>query len=220
MNIDGLGKKTVELLYEKKLLESVEDIYRLKNKKEQLLALEGFKEKKVQNLLEAIKMSKKRECWRFVKALGIEHIGEVAAKAICERFKEKFLEASKEELLAINGFGEEMANSYIEFMEVNSDKVKRLLNEIELIYPEEKTTSIDSPFSGKTIVLTGTMSLPRPEIKKLLENLGAKVTNSVSKKTDFVIYGEDAGSKLKKAQELGIQTLTQEQMQELLEKSN
>ena len=216
MNIEGLGKKTVELLYQKGLLHSVEDIYRLKEKKEQLLELEGFKERKVNNLLEAIEKSKKAECWRFIKALGIEHIGEVAAKAICQKFKERFLDVSKEELLAINGFGEEMANSYIEFMQVNRDKILHLLKELTLIYPKEQKTK-SSFFSGKTVVLTGTMSRPRPKIKKMLEELGAKVTNSVSKKTDFVIYGEDAGSKLKKAKELGVVTLSEEEMLQKLQ---
>ena len=215
MNIEGLGKKTVELLYEKGLLRSVEDIYRLKDKKEQLLALEGFKEKKVNKLLEAIEKSRTRECWRFIKALGIEHIGEVAAKAICEKFKDKFIDATKEELLSISGFGEEMANSYIEFMQVNRDKVLELLKELKLIYPKEKKIK-ESFFTGKTIVLTGSMSRPRSEIKKMLEELGAKVTNSVSKKTDFVIYGEDAGSKLTKAKELGVATLREEEMEKLL----
>ncbi len=212
MNIDGLGNKIVELLYEKGLVTNVEDIYHLS--REKLLELEGFKEKRVDNLLSAIEDSKKRECWRFIKGLGIEHIGEVAAKKICAKFKENFLEATKEELLEIDGIGEEMAESYIEFMQVNREKVERLLEYIELIMPKEVTK--ESPFTGKTIVLTGSMSRPRSEIKAMLESLGAKVTNSVSKKTDFVIYGEDAGSKLKKANELGVATLTEEELDNML----
>ena len=212
MNIDGLGNKIVELLYEKGLIKSVEDIYHLEQ--ESLLELEGFKEKRVDNLLSAIKDSQKRDCWRFVKGLGIEHIGEVAAKKICEKFKENFLEASKEELLGIDGIGEEMAESYIEFMHVNREKVERLLKFIELTMPQE--ASKESPFSGKTVVLTGSMSKPRGEIKAILESFGAKVAGSVSKKTDFVIYGLDAGSKLTKAKELGVATLTEDEMKALL----
>ena len=214
MNIDGLGAKTVELLYNKGLLRSLEDIYTLKDKRDELLALEGFKEKKVDNLLNSIEESKKRECWRFVKGLGIEHIGEVAAKKICLKFKDNFINATKEELLAIDGFGKEMAESYIEFMQVNKDKVLKLLEYLDLEMPKDVIK--DSPFKGKTIVLTGTMDKPRSEIKQMLESLGAKVTNSVSKKTDFVIYGKDAGSKLKKAQELGVATLTFKEMEEML----
>ena len=214
MNIDGLGSKTVELLYNKGLLKSLEDIYTLKDKRDELLALEGFKEKKVDNLLNSIEESKKRECWRFVKGLGIEHIGEVAAKKICLKFKDNFINATKEELLAIDGFGKEMAESYIEFMQVNKEKVLKLLEYLDLEMPKDVTK--DSPFKGKTIVLTGTMDRPRSEIKDMLESLGAKVTNSVSKKTDFVIYGKDAGSKLKKAQELGVATLSYQEMEEML----
>ena len=214
MNIDGLGKKIVELLYNQKLLTNLEDIYKLKDKREQLLALEGFKEKRVDNLLNAIEGSKKRECWRFIKGLGIEHIGEVAAKKVCQKFKSSFLDATKEELLAIDGFGEEMGESYIEFMDVNRDKVLKLLEYVELEMPKE--VAKESPFKGKTIVLTGTMERPRGEIKEMLESLGAKVTSSVSKKTDFVIYGEEAGSKLKKAHELGIATLTYKEMLDML----
>ncbi len=217
MNIEGLGKKTVELLYKKGILTSIEDIYNLKNKREKLLSLEGFKEKKVNNLLKAIEKSRVIECWRFLKALGIEHIGEVAAKAICNRFKDKFLEVTKEQLLDINGFGEEMANSYLEFLEVNLDKIKRLLNKITLIYPKQEEVK-ESPFSKKTIVLTGKMSKSRSEMKKILEELGAKITNSVSKKTDFLIYGEDAGSKFNKAKNLGVKTISEEEMYNILSK--
>jgi DNA ligase (NAD+) len=215
INIDGLGKKIVELFYNKGLVKTIEDIYTLQEKKEQILALEGFKEKRVNNLLDAIKSSKKVECWRFVKALGIEHIGEVAAKKICQAFKENFLNASFEDIIALDGFGEEMAKSYIEFIEVNQDKILHLLNILEVEYPKD-TTIKQNPFKDKTIVLTGSMSSPRGEIKKMLESLGAKVSSSVSKKTDFVIYGEDAGSKLTKAKELGVTTITEEQMQEML----
>ena len=215
MNIEGLGKKIVELFYQKGLLKDIEDIYKLKDKKEQILALEGFKEKKVNNLLEAIEKSRKVECWRFIKALGIEHIGEVAAKKICSIYKDKFLTLTKEQLINIDGFGEEMANSYLEFMEVNKEKVLRLLNYITLIYPKDVEVK-ESVFKGKSVVLTGTMDKPRSQIKEMLESLGAKVTSSVSKKTDFVIYGEDAGSKLKKAKELGIKSIYYKQMEEMI----
>ena len=212
MNIDGLGEKIIELLYNKGLVKDIEDIYKLEAN--ELLELEGFKEKRVNNLLESIKQSKTQECWRFVKALGIEHIGEVAAKKICLEFKENFINATKEELINIDGFGEEMAESYIEFMQINKEKVLRLLKIITLTYPEEKEIK-NSPFKDKTIVLTGTMDKPRGKIKELLESLGAKVTNSVSKKTNLVIYGEDAGSKLKKANELGVETLYYKEFEEM-----
>jgi DNA ligase (NAD+) len=217
MNIDGLGKKIVELLVKEGLIKDIVDLYNLKA--EDLLKLEGFKEKKVNNLLNAIEASKGIECARFINALGIEHIGEVASKKICEKFGVDFLDITKEEILEIDGFGEEMAESLIEFIRVNKDKIIKLKEIINPKNPEIKETK-ESPFSSKTIVLTGTMSKPRGEIKKMLESLGAKVTNSVSKKTDFVIYGEDAGSKYDKAISLGVATLTEEEMNKMIGENN
>ena len=211
LNIEGLGDKIVKLLYDKGLVKSVLDLFELK--KEDLLKLEGFKEKKVNNLLNAIESVRGAECWRFVNALGIEHIGEVASKKICQRFGIDFLNATKEELLDIEGFGEEMAESVLEFLRVNKELVTKLLSIINPKNPDIKEIK-ESPFTGKTVVLTGTMSEPRSNIKEELENLGAKVTNSVSKKTDFVIYGEDAGSKLEKAKKLGVKTISESEMRE------
>jgi len=213
LNIEGLGDKIVKLLYDKGLIKSVLDLFELK--KEDLLKLEGFKEKKVNNLLNAIESVRGAECWRFVNALGIEHIGEVASKKICQRFGIDFLNATKEELLDIEGFGEEMAESVLEFLRVNKELVTKLLSIINPKNPDIKEIK-ESPFTGKTVVLTGTMSEPRSNIKEELENLGAKVTNSVSKKTDFVIYGEDAGSKLEKAKKLGVATISEDKMREMI----
>ena len=214
LDIDGLGKKIVEQLYNEGLIKSVLDLFTLKE--EDLLKLEGFKEKKAQNLLKAIAAVKGAPCWRFVNALGIEHIGEVASKKICESFGLDFLDLSKEALLGLEGFGEEMAESFLEFMRVNRSLVEKLMALIEPVAPEKKEIK-ESPFTGKTVVLTGSMSKPRSEIKAMLESMGAKVTNTVSKKTDFVIYGEDAGSKYDKAKSLGVTLLTEDEMNQLLE---
>ncbi len=209
LNIEGLGKKIVEQLYEAGLAKSVVDLFSLTE--EQLLQLEGFKHKKAQNLLKAIESVKGVECWHFVNALGIEHIGEVASKKVCEYFGLYFLDATKEELMAIEGFGEEMADSLIEFSRVNRELVERLMEIIQPVAPKKREVK-ESAFTGKTVVLTGSMSKPRSEIKELLESMGAKVTNTVSKKTDFVIYGEDPGSKYEKAQQLGVALLSEEEM--------
>ena len=117
--------------------------------------------------------------------------------------------------MELDGFGEEMAESVLEFVRVNQQMIKKLF---ELIKPtvEKKTEAAENPFKGKVVVLTGSMSQSRNEIKQMLENLGAKVTGSVSKKTDFVIYGEDAGSKYDKAVKLGVETLTEQQMREMI----
>ena len=213
MNIEGLGGKIVELLVKKSLIKDIIDLYYLK--KEDLLSLEGFKEKKVNNLLRSINNTKGIECWRFINALGIEHIGEVASKKLCEKFGVEFLDITKEEILEIDGFGEEMAESLLEFIRVNKEKIEKLKAIIQPNNPQKQEIK-QNPFNGKTIVLTGTMSKPRSEIKKMLENLGAKVSSSVSKKTDFLIYGDNAGSKYDKAISLGIKTLSEEEMKELI----
>jgi len=163
--------------------------------------------------LNAIEKSKGVECWRFINGLGVEHIGEVASKKICQTYGLELMSLSKDELMALDGFGEEMAESFLEFMRVNSDKVARLL---EIIQPQApKLEEIqESAFTSKTIVLTGSMSKPRGEIKAMLEKMGAKVTGSVSKKTDIVIYGEDAGSKYEKAKQLGVTLMSEDEMWE------
>lgn len=213
LNIDGLGEKIVETLYEEGLIKSVIDLYSLEL--DQLLKLEGFKEKKSRNLIDAIEGSKGKECWRFINGLGIEHIGEVASKSLCNSFGLDFVNANKEQLLSIDGFGEEMAESLLEFIRVNKEYVQRLQEVLRPKAPEAKIEASDNPFKGKTVVLTGSMSQPRGDIKARLESLGAKVSGSVSKKTDMVIYGEDAGSKYDKAQELGVLCITEEEMREM-----
>jgi DNA ligase (NAD+) len=215
LNIDGLGDKIVEALFKAGLVGSVIDLYKLTP--EALLGLEGFKEKKSQNILAAIEESRGTACWRFVNGLGIEHIGEVASKQLCEHFGLDFVDATQEALLAIDGFGAEMAASVLEFVRVNREQITALQTEVRPSAPQKKAEAAENPFKGKTVVLTGTMSRPRPEIKTDLEALGAKVAGSVSKKTDYVIYGEEAGSKYDKAVELGVQTITEDEMKRMLQ---
>ncbi len=215
LDIDGLGEKIVETLYKAGLVRSVIDLYRLRF--EDLMKLEGFKEKKSRNLLEAIEKSKGTDCWRFVNGLGIEHIGEVASKQLCERFGLGFIDATEEALLAIDGFGSEMAASVLEFVRVNREQITALMETVKPKAPEPKAEVKENPFKGKTVVLTGTMSRPRSVIKAELEALGAKVSGSVSKKTDFVIYGEEAGSKYDKAVSLGVATLTEDEMKRMIQ---
>ncbi len=214
LNIDGLGEKIVETLYKEGLIESVIDLFSLEL--DSLLKLEGFKEKKSQKLLDAIEGAKGCDCWRFLNALGMEHIGEVASKSLCQQFGLGFSEATKEELVAIDGFGEEMAESVLEFIRVNREHIKTLESILKPAEPAQKAEVAANPFKEKTIVLTGSMSESRGKIKVMLEELGAKVAGSVSKKTDYVIYGDDAGSKYDKAVTLGVETITEEQMREML----
>jgi DNA ligase (NAD+) len=183
---------------------------------EKLLALEGFKEKKSQNLLTSLENEKGCDYWRFINSLGIEHVGEVASKTLSENFGSGFIDATKEQIIACDGIGEEMAESVLEFVRVNREAILKLQ---EILHPKEplkKEEAKENPFKAKTVVLTGTMSESRGDIKEMLESLGAKVSGSVSKKTDFVIYGEDAGSKYDKAMELGVKCITENEMREIL----
>ena len=209
MNIDGLGNKIVETLVKEKKIYDILDLYSLKY--EDLENLEGFKEKKINNLLTAIENTKTSSLYRVINALGIEHIGEVASKQICLEFGLDVVKIDYDSLIALDGIGEQMANSFCEFMRVNEELVAKLINTINPTV-EEKIEVSENAFKGKTVVITGTMSISRGEIKKQLENLGAKVSSSVSKKTDFVIYGEDAGSKYDKAIELNVKTINEDEM--------
>ncbi|MCR8709635.1 NAD-dependent DNA ligase LigA [Aliarcobacter butzleri] len=212
MNIDGLGNKIVEQLFNEKKIYDILDIYSLKY--EDLQDLEGFKEKKINNLLNAIENTKGSELHRVINALGIEHIGEVASKQICLEFGLDVINKDYDSLIALDGFGEQMANSFIEFMRVNKNLVEKLISIINPRVEIKKEVS-ENPFKNKTVVITGTMSKSRGEIKSMLEDLGAKVSSSVSKKTDYVIFGEDAGNKYDKAIELGVKLLTEEEMNSL-----
>lgn len=214
LNIDGLGNKIVEALFNAGLVKSVVDLFDLTLDK--LLALEGFKEKKSQNLLDSLENAKGCDYWRFINSLGIEHIGEVASKTLAQNFGSGFIDATKEQIVACEGIGEEMAESVLEFVRVNRETILKLQDILNPKEPEKKAEAQENPFKAKTVVLTGTMSASRGEIKEMLENLGAKVSGSVSKKTDFVIYGEDAGSKYDKAMDLGVTCLTEDEMKELI----
>lgn len=213
MNIDGLGNKIVELLVNEKKIYDILDLYSLKY--EDLQNLEGFKEKKISNLLNAIEKTKGTTLHRVINALGIEHIGEVASKQICLEFGLEVINIDLDSLIALDGIGEQMAKSFVDFMGVNKELVTKL---IDIINPEVevKQEVLENAFKGKTVVLTGTMSRSRGLIKKELEALGAKVSSSVSKKTDFLIYGEDAGSKYDKAIELGVSAITEGEMIEMI----
>ena len=212
LNIDGLGNKIVELLYNEGKIKDILDLYSLTY--DDLAGLDGFKEKKINNLLNSIAKTKHSDAWRVLNALGIEHIGEVASKDLCRKFGLDLFDKNFDDVNSIDGFGEAMSESFLEFMRVNRDVVMSLF---EIIEPkvEEAYEIVDNPFKDKTVVLTGSMGRSRGEIKEMLEKLGAKVSGSVSKKTDFLIFGEDAGSKLEKAIELGVKTINEKLMNEM-----
>ena len=214
LNIDGLGVKIVEALFMSGLVKSMVDLFDLTLEK--LLTLEGFKEKKAQNLLNALENAKGSDYWRFINALGIEHIGEVASKTLAENFGFAWIDTTKEQIVECEGIGEEMAESVLEFVRVNHETIEKLQNILQSLEPIKREEAKENPFKAKTVVLTGTMSESRGAIKEMLESLGAKVSGSVSKKTDYLIYGEDAGSKYDKAEKLGVKTLTEDEMREMI----
>lgn len=225
MNIDGLGEKVISQLFKEQLIQDVADIYTLTY--EQLIGLERMGEKSVTNLLQAIETSKANSLEKLLFGLGIRHVGAKAAKTLAQQFEtiDALMQATREELTAIHEVGEKMADSIVTYF--NLVEVERLLHELKtagvnVTYKGPKRISqeeANSIFSGKTIVLTGKLvQLTREEAKEQLEALGAKVTGSVSKKTDLVIAGEDAGSKLTKAQSLGIAVWDEEKLIEELTK--
>lgn len=212
MNIDGLGESIVELLYKHKKISSIESIYSLKYS--DFENLEGFKDKKINNLLSSIEASKDNELFKFISALGIEHIGEVAAKKIASCFSFEWLDKKKEDFESLEGFGEQMALSLEDFLAINKERILHFYSILRLknTQQERKTSS----FTAKIVVITGTLSKPRDEFKALLESMGAKVSFSISAKTDFLLCGKDAGSKLEKAKALGIKILSEEEFNSLL----
>ena len=218
MNIEGLGPQIITALLEKNLVTDASGLYRLT--REQLLTLEGFKDKSADNLLSAIEKSRSAPLDRVIFALGIRNIGAKAAQLLCAHFGtlEAIEAALPAQIAEIEGFGDIMAESL--YSALHDESVQGLLERLKaagLTMPYEKPeAATDTPFSGKTVVLTGTLTIKRSDAKKMLEAAGAKVSGSVSKKTNFVVAGEDAGSKLTKAQELGIAVLSESEMLEML----
>lgn len=218
MNIDGMGTAIVTLLVEKGLVKSAADIYQLKA--EDLIMLERMGEKSAQNLVKAIENSKKSELDRLIYALGIRNIGQRASKLLCERFPsmQEILNADKDSISQIEGFGDIMAENLVNaFKEPHRIRLIERLEKSGVNMAYSKKSSGDERFKGLTFVLTGTLpTMKRDEAKKLIESLGGKVSSSVSKKTSFVVAGEDAGSKLDKANELGITVLSESELLSLL----
>ena len=218
MNIEGFSEKTAEQLFEKLDIRSIADLYKLNY--EELLTLDKFGPKKAQNLLSAIERSKTPELYRFIYSLGIPNVGVKTAKDLVNKFKsiEGLKNATFEELILVQDVGDIVAKCVLEFF--NEEKV---LNTIEELFnlgvnpSYEEAVIIESSFSGKIVVVTGSLQkYSRSEIKAKLESLGAKVSGSVSKKTDYVIAGDEAGSKLTKAQDLGITILTEDEFEKII----
>ncbi|MGN0595479.1 MAG: NAD-dependent DNA ligase LigA [Hominimerdicola sp.] len=218
MNIDGLGPQIVKALLENGLIKSVADLYELSADK--LLNLDNFKEKSVNNLLTAIEKSKSNSLDRLVFALGIRNIGQASAKLLCGKFGdlENIMSASVDEIAEIDGFGGIMAQSVVDaFHEEHMIKLIERLADSGLNTKYEKVQT-DNRFEGMTFVLTGTLpTLKRDEAKAIIEKFGGKASSSVSKKTSYVLAGEEAGSKLTKAQSLGITIISEAEFLKMTE---
>lgn len=212
MNIAGLGEKVTEALFDLGYLKKVTDIYKLKNHKQELVKIAGFGEKSINNLLAAIEESKDNALALVITGLGIKQIGQKAAKTLANFYKslDSFLEAKYEELILLKDFGSIMANSVLEYLKENKALIKELQD--LGVDPKEKVLDLPLIFLNQKIVVTGKLELfSRNEITDLIEIRGGQVTSAVSKNTDFVIVGENPGSKYTKALELGIKVLTEEE---------
>ncbi|WP_138203824.1 NAD-dependent DNA ligase LigA [Haloimpatiens lingqiaonensis] len=218
MNIEGFSEKTAEQLFENLNIKSISDLYNVK--KEELLTLERFGEKKAQNLIDAVEKSKEPDLASFIYALGIPNVGKKTATDLANRFKsfENFKNASFEELIEIQDIGETVAKCIVDFFKDNM--INKSVDELFTvgITPQFEEVKIEeNNFNNKTVVVTGSLQkYSRTEIKNKLESLGAKVSSSVSKKTDYVLVGEAPGSKYEKAVELGIKIITEEDFEKLV----
>lgn len=223
MDIEGLGEKQIQSFWSDGLIKNVTDIFTLADKSEEIEKREGWGKKSLENLLKAIENSRHIALEKFIFALGIRHVGEVTAKLLAREYgsASNWLAAMKnldsERLQNIHGIGGIVAKSLTDFFTENHNVeiVEKLL--LQLRVADAKKIESDSPVAGKTVVFTGTLTkMTRAEAKERAENLGAKVASSVSAQTDFVIAGADAGSKLKKASELGVQVLSEDEWLEMI----
>lgn len=221
MDIDTLGDKKIEQLHEFGFLNSIEDIYFLHEHREELLEKRGYQKKSVDKMLETIETSKKQTLALLLYGLGIRQVGKKAAAILANYFgsMDALMKADVDTLVSINDIGPITAQSIVEFFKDESNqKLIQTLKEQGLNMIQEKQEIKASRFTNKTVVLTGTLEhYTRNEAKEILENLGANVSGSVSKKTDYVIYGTAAGSKLAKAQNLGVATMSEEEFVEEVE---
>lgn len=219
MDIVGLGINVGEQLINAGLVKDIADLYRLK--KSDLLKLDGFADKKAENLLAAITASKAQPLERLITGLGIRGVGEVAAQALARHFSDldALGHATQEEIEAIEGFGPNMAASIVEWFSSHENQVVLSKLKESGVWPRAESERVagQQPLAGLTFVITGTLpTLSRSDAKKLIESRGGKVTGSVSSKTDFLVLGADPGSKLDQARQRGIATLSEDELQQLI----
>ena len=217
MNIDGLGENIIGVLLEKKMISNIADIYDLEF--EDIASLKKNGKKFAQNLIDSINASKENDLYRLITALGIRHVGVKAAKILAKRYEnmDNLSEATVESLSMVEEIGPIVANSIREFFEQEQTKdLLKRLKDAGVNMERQKSEDEDDRFAGKTFVLTGTLEkYSREEASNIIEKFGGKTSSSVSKKTSYVLAGEDAGSKLTKAQNLGVQIITEEEFEKM-----
>ncbi|WP_181646856.1 NAD-dependent DNA ligase LigA [Helicobacter sp. 16-1353] len=214
MDINGLGEKIVDFLFENGIISNIKDIYSIEYTA--LEGKEGWQDKKINNLINAIENSKKTPLWRFINALGIEHIGEGTSKKLASVLGFRIFDIDYNGLMNVDGIGEESANSILLFMNTNRNLINELL---EIIKPQVESRQNSDILSNEIIVLSGSMSKPRDEIAAKLESLGASISSSVGKKTTMLVIGENPGSKRDKALNLGIKIVNEDELNEIIKKA-
>lgn len=217
MDIEGLGPAIIETFVNEGMIAKTYDIYNLDLNK--IASLEGFKETSANNIINSVNNSKNNDLSKLIFALGIRHIGAKAGKLLADYFSDidSVMNASVDDILQIDGFGKIMAESVVEFF--SSDSTKELIAKLKEAGVNMKSTNVveDTRFSGMTFVLTGTLpTLKRAQASKIIESFGGKTSSSVSKKTTYVLAGEEAGSKLDKANKLGVQVISEEEFKEMI----
>lgn len=224
MDIEGLGIKLVEQLLDAGLVKSLPDLYRLKNRRDELIELERMGEKSVENLLAGIEASKSRPLWRLITGLNIRHVGTRVAQVLDDRYGalDKIVQQSEESLTEVDEIGSVIAHAvHAFFASPSGRRIVEELRELGLNFGEpkpEQPAVAEGKLAGKTVVATGTLTrFTRDEIKELIHEHGGKAAASVSKKTDYVVAGEKAGSKLDKARELGVPVLTEDEFFDLIQ---
>lgn len=222
MDIENLSVQTLRMFVSEGLITNIPSIFELSNKKDELLALPGFGSKSVDNLLQAIEKAKRQDLGRFLFALGIRHLGEKLSHTLAKRFGslEAITKATKEELSTIRDFGDSLTESVVSYF--SDDANIKMLNELVShgINFNEIAKPTSNVLSGKTFVITGTLSKPRDHFKSLIELNGGNTSGSVSRNTSFVLAGEEAGSKLAKAEELQVKVIGEEEFLEMIGENN
>lgn len=217
MDIEGLGPSIIETFVNEGMIKTVTDIYRLD--KEKIASLDGFQQTSANNIIESVENSKNNDLSKLIFALGIRHIGAKAAKLLSDEFKniDNLMNASLETICDIDGFGDIMAKSAFDFFQ--SESARELIADLKSfgVNTESKTVINDNRFEGMTFVLTGTLpTYKRSEASKIIESFGGKTSSSVSKKTSYVLSGESSGSKLDKANQLGIPVIDENEFNEMI----